>query len=159
MTVRLQFVCEKAFSSQVIAYFTQGIFSHVDAVEPNGWLLGSRSDFVGNAPPGVHRRPPGYLKFSRRVMFEIPATDEQSTLFYKLLGEQIGAAYDIDAIWGFALGRDLHKAGRSICSALQAGALETADIIGRLYFRANKISPDALVTAITSARAKVIESA
>lgn len=158
MSVRLQFVCESAWSSRAIAYFTQGSFSHVDAVEPNGWLLGARHDHVGGAEPGVHRRPQGYLKFSRRVMFEIPASDVQSARFYALLQDQIGASYDTAAIWGFVLGRDLHKAGRSICSALQAGALETAGIIGRLYFKANKISPDALVTAITAARAKVIES-
>jgi hypothetical protein len=50
--IRLQFVLGTGLSSQAIAWFSAGHFSHVDAVLPDNRLLGARSDVVGGKPPG-----------------------------------------------------------------------------------------------------------
>ena len=103
--IRLQFVCG-AISSQVIASFSAGHFSHVDALLDDGTLLGARSDRVGGQPPGVQIRSPDYINFSRRVVMEIPATDAQNTTFHAFLHSQIGKPYDSEAIWAFLFNRD-----------------------------------------------------
>jgi uncharacterized protein YycO len=135
--IKLQFVCENALSSRAIAWFSQGHFSHVDACWGKD-LLGARSDGL---PPGVEVRPAGYLAFSTRVVFEIPAKPRQKRQWAEFLKAQVGKPYDHTAIWAFVRGRDWRQADSWICSELQAAALEHAGILPKLYVATNKITP------------------
>jgi uncharacterized protein YycO len=142
MAIRLQFVCEAALSSQAIAWFSAGHFSHVDAVLRDGLLLGARSDRVGGKPPGVQIRPPNYAKWIRRTMMTVPATDRQTDDFYAFLLEQVGKPYDSAAIWAFVFNRDWRARDSWICSELQSAAGECAKLFSHpLYLAANKITP------------------
>lgn len=154
--IKLQFVCEKAISSQVIAWFSAGHFSHVDALLDDGYLLGARSDRVGGIPPGVQIRPPGYAKFSVRVVFHVPATPAQGQIYREFLEAQLRKPYDSKAIWGFLFNRNWREPDSWICSELQAAALEAAGVVPELYLAANKITPVSLALA-TSAVGAVTE--
>src|SRR6185437_9040803 len=139
--IRLQFVCEAALSSQAIAWFSAGHFSHVDAVLSSGFLLGARDDAVGGQPPGVRIRPPDYLRWSRRVVMTVHASPQQTRAFYDFLHGQLGKPYDRAAIWAFAFNRDWRERDSWICSELQSAAGEHAGILPHLYLAANKITP------------------
>jgi uncharacterized protein YycO len=148
--IRLQFVCQKAISSETIAWFSAGHFSHVDAVLDGGLLLGARSDRVGGQPPGVQIRPPDYVRFSRRVVFEMPVTSDQDEAFHTFLRQQLGKPYDKAAIWGFLFNRNWREPDSWICSELQAASLEAAGIIPPLYLAANKITPVSLALLVSA---------
>jgi hypothetical protein len=148
--VQLQFVCEAAFSSEVIAWFSQGHFSHVDAILPNGKLLGARNDSVGGQPPGVRMRPPRYTKFSRRVVMTVPSSEAQALKFYEFLGEQVGKPYDTQAIWAFAFNRNWRETDSWICSELVSAAGEASGIFPALYLAANKITPVSCALAFSA---------
>lgn len=148
--ILFQFVCEKAISSQVIAWFSTGHFSHVDAVLDDGSLLGARSDRVGGRPAGVQIRPPNYISFSLRVVMAIPATDSLNAAFYAFLRSQVGKPYDSEAIWAFLFNRNWRETDSWICSELQAAGLEQAGVTPRLYLAANKITPVSLALAISA---------
>jgi hypothetical protein len=148
--LHLQFVAERALGSEAIGWFSAGHLSHVDAVLPDGMLLGARSDRVGGRPPGVWARPPGYLRFSRRALATLPASDEQYALWLAFLDAQRGKPYDWRAIWGFVFGRNWREEDSWICSELQARALEVAGLIPPLYLAANKITPVALALAVSA---------
>ena len=148
--IRLQFVCEAALSSQAIAWFSAGHFSHVDAVLPDGRLLGARDDSVGGQPPGVRIRPPNYVRWSRRVVMTVPASPAQAMEFYAFLYSQLGRPYDRAAIWAFAFNRDWREHDSWICSELQSAAGEHAGILPRLYLAANKITPVACALAFSA---------
>jgi hypothetical protein len=146
----LQFVGDNDIGSRLISWFSAGHLSHVDAVLPDGRLLGARSDKVGGAPPGVRIRPPDYVHFARKVALSMPATDSQMTAFYDFLQRQIGRPYDMSAIWGFVFGRDWRETDSWICSELQAAALEAAGVVPQLYLAANKITPVSLALAVSA---------
>ncbi len=110
--VRLQFVCGDDLSSDVIAWFSAGHFSHVDALLDDGRLLGARSDFVGGKPAGVQIRPADYSKWSRRVIFTLPATPQQEAAYLNFLYGQIGKPYDKTANMGIRLQSRLARAGQ-----------------------------------------------
>lgn len=148
--ILLQFVCEKAISSQLIAWFSAGHFSHVDAVLDDGSLLGARSDRVGGRPAGVQIRPPNYINFSLRVVMAIPVSDLQNTAFYAFLHSQVGKPYDSEAIWAFLFNRNWRETDSWICSELQAAGLEHAAVTPRLYLAANKITPVSLALAASA---------
>jgi uncharacterized protein YycO len=141
MPIQLQFVCEDQISSQAIAWFSQGHFSHVDAVMTDGSLLGARNDKVGGKPPGVQIRPADYVRFSTKVVMIVPATPAQTAAFYGFLGTQVGKPYDSSAIWAFVVNRDWRGPNSWICSELQSAAGEAAGITPKLYLAANKITP------------------
>lgn len=155
--IRLQFVREAALSSQMIAWFSHGAgFSHVDALLPNGQLIGARSDRAGGRPSGVHLRGPGYHPFVHQVIMAVPATKDQQVRFRAFLDQQIGKPYDRWAIWGFILDRDWREADSWICSELQAAALEYAGVLPRLYLEANRLTPRDVALAISAVGATVI---
>jgi len=142
MTIQLQFVCGNAISSRTIAWFSAGHLSHVDAILPDGRLLGARSDHVGGKPPGVQVRHPGYAKWVSRIIMTIPTDQTKQDKFYDFLRMQIGKPYDRLAILGFLFNRDWRDDDSWICSELQAAALEYAGISpSPLYLAANKITP------------------
>lgn len=150
MSIQLQFVCEAALSSQAIAWFSAGHFSHVDAVLPDGSLLGARSDHVGGKPPGVQIRPLGYTKFTKRVLMTVPAQPGGEAEFYTFLEAQVGKPYDVEAILAFFVNRDWRKDDSWICSELVAAAGEHAGIFPKLYVAANKITPVAAALAFSA---------
>ena len=148
--ITLQFVSSSGWSSKLIGWAGAGHLSHVDAVCPDGGLLGARSDKMGAAAPGVQVRPQGYYRFSRRVLMQIPATQEQESRFWIFLNHQLAKPYDRMAILAFVFNRDWRETDSWICSELQAAALEAAGIVPRLYLDANKISPVALALAVSA---------
>jgi hypothetical protein len=151
MTIQLQFVLGSDFSSQAIAWFSQGHLSHVDAIMRDGQLLGARDDEAGGQPPGVRIRPAGYAKFKQRLLMTIPANAEQDGRFYSFLWDQLGKPYDPSAIWGFVTGRNWREPDSWICSELVTAAGEAAGILPRLYLAANKITPVACALAYSAA--------
>lgn len=151
--ITLQFVCDTAISSKIIAWFGAGNFSHVDVVMPDGQLLGARSDAIGGKPPGVQIRPAGYDNFALKVQFTLPASQTEVADCYAFLMKQIGKPYDFTAIAGFIAGRDWRQQDSWICSELAAAALEAAHILPALYVPTNKITPDALALAVSAAGA------
>lgn len=156
--IRLQFIGMADPASRLIEWFSAGHFSHVDAVMPDGTLLGARSDSVGGKPPGVQIRPQGYEKFQSQVVFEIPTTPEQETKFYSFLRSQLGKHYDKEAIFGFIFDRDWREQDSWICSELQSAALEASGIVPQLYVAANKITPFFLAGIVSAIGGKVIFS-
>ena len=154
-SVTLQFVLADDPCSSAIAWFSQGHFSHVDAVLPDGRLLGARSDKIGGVPSGVQIRPSNYGKWVKRTQFVIPCSPTQKTNFWSFLNAQIGKSYDSRAIWAFAVNRDWRESDSWICSELQSAALETAGIWRPLYLAANKITP-VMCAMVASATAGAI---
>jgi hypothetical protein len=148
--VKLQFVLGNGLSSQAIAWFSSGTFSHVDAVLPDGTLLGARSDGCGGQQPGVRIRPPAYETWKRRVVMSYPVPPAAEAKLYKFLKEQLGKPYDKTAIWGFAAGRDWRDPKDWFCSELQAAAMEAAGIIPTLYTPTSKITPATLATLFSA---------
>lgn len=149
-TITLQFVREARLTSDAIAWFSQGHFSHVEAViqtidrrSPN--LLGSYEQEVRCAgstfKAGVQLRPFGYRPLAHCVRFSLTVTEDQKNRWLRFLLNQIGSPYDWPAIWGFVSGRDWRQPGAWICSELQAAALEAAGIFPQLYLAANKVTP------------------
>lgn len=153
--VRLRFVQGLGFRSRVIGWFSAGFLSHVDAVLPDGTLLGARSDIIKGVPTGVQIRPPGYENVALEMVMEIPATAFQEVAFYRFLRAQLGKPYDRTAIWAFAFNRDWHEADAWICSELQAAALEAAGILPKLFEDVWKITPVALANAVSEVGAQV----
>lgn len=148
--ITLQFVMGGGISSKAIAWFSSGVFSHVDCVLPNGTLLGARSDAVGGAPPGVQIRPPGYETWKLRYKMSLKVDPRKEDNFYTFLHKQIGKPYDKTAIWGFASGRDWRENDSWFCSELQSAGLEDAGVLPMLYSPTNKITPAALALVMSA---------
>jgi hypothetical protein len=134
----------------MIAWFGHGPLSHVDAVMPDGNLLGSRSDHMGGRPPGVQIRPPGYARFALTVCFEIETLPNREVAFWGFLDSQLGKPYDSRAILGFVSGRNWREQDSWICSELISAGLETALIFHPLYLAASKIDPSNLAMAVSA---------
>ena len=156
MAIKLQFVCEAAITSRMIAWFGAGQFSHVDAVLPDGRLIGARNDVAGNIQPGVRIRPPGYHKFTRRVIMDVPATPEQTKKFYDFMLAQQGKPYDREAIWAFLFNRDWREDDSWICSECITAACEMS-VLPQLYLSANKITPVTCAVAFSAIGGRAIE--
>ena len=163
-SIQLQFVRQATLASDVIAWFSAGHFSHVEALVDGGRMtLGSYEASVesGGAaiPPGVHYRPVGYNRLALRVICTIPCSEAQHSLWWNFMDAQIGKEYDWWAILGFAFNRNWREPGSWICSELQARALEKAGVIPRLYLAANKITPVALALALSAVKGVEFASA
>lgn len=148
--IALQFVLGHGLSSQAIAWFSAGRFSHVDAILPDGSLLGSRSDTIKGIKPGVRVRPPDYEPWLARVQLALPSTPTETQRWIDFLHSQIGKPYDKSAIWGFAAGRDWREPDSWFCSEIQARALEVSCRSPPLYSPANKITPSALALVMSA---------
>ncbi len=139
--VTLQFVCGSDLSSRAISWFSQGHLSHVDAVMPNGELLGARSDVIRGIPAGVQIRPPNYETVVRRVRMSLECTVASEKAFYKFLLGEIGKPYDKTAIVAFVFNRDWRAPDSWFCSELQMRGLERSGLCEPLYLDVNKITP------------------
>ena len=155
MLLSWQFVLGSGLSSQTIAWFSAGHFSHVDYVMPGGYLLGARSDRIGHRPAGVQLRPPAYEKWKERVVMSLEVKPSQAKALTDFLNEQLGKPYDKTAIWGFAAGRDWREDDSWFCSELQTAALEAAKITPTLYAPVAKITPAGLAIVLSAIGASV----
>jgi len=161
-----QFVQNAAASSRLIEWFGGGGFSHVDAVLPNGALLGARSDAIGGQDPGVRIRPPGYEAWPRLIIMrkEVPAS--QARAWERFLAAQVGAPYDKRGIWDFVTGGNLTDSGRDwrdpsawFCSELWVRSLEVAGVIPLLPLSPNRITPGTAACIAGAAGFQVIKRA
>lgn len=141
-----------SLSSKAIRYFTDAAngFSHVDAVMPDGSLLGARDDAVGGKPPGVWIRPQGYERWTRRVVLTLAVPTPVAAAWIRVLVAQLGKPYDDDAILGFVLGRVWHGKGKWICSALQTHGLRAAGYMTHLIVEPQQVSPNGLALAFSA---------
>jgi hypothetical protein len=116
MPIILRFVhCTDIVSNGILAE-TGGKYSHVEAVTPDGKLLGA------HASGGVMARPSNYDAgtFDRERFLLLTAADEaMAAKFYHYLDAVIGEPYDFGAIAGFVSHLDIHQQHRVICSALR----------------------------------------
>ena len=150
MPVTLQFIGDGgSLFGQMIEWMSAGEVCHVDAVVGDN-LVGAQMDPCGGCPSGVYDRPPSYVDGCVRYRVTLPATPEQETEWLAFLRAQYGKPYDRACIAGFVAGRDWHDPNAWICSELQAAALEAAGIIRPLFAHANKITPEALLIALSA---------
>jgi hypothetical protein len=124
--IRVQFSARSDLGSLAIKTFERGVWSHVDAIMPDGNLLGARSDVVGEKPAGVQIRPPNYVAFDKVQAYGLPCSATQEIAFYTFLRGQVGKPYDEKAIVAFGLGRDWHNPDEWFCSELITAAVEAS---------------------------------
>jgi hypothetical protein len=144
--ITLQFCRFPGLGDAAIRWFCQGTVAHVDAVLPDGRLLGAQmASGLGAKPSGVHIRPAGYGDMSGMKRVSIDATEAQECMFYNFLFDQLWKPYDRMSILGLIAGRDWHEEDSWICSELQAAALEKAQIFPHMLdVPVNKITPPSL---------------
>lgn len=147
--IRLRFVLGSGWASSAISVFSAGHLSHVDAVMPDGTLLGARSDNVGGGK-GVRERPNPYETAAKVLWAEITAQPDQEADFYAFLRKQLGKPYDHLSIFAFAINRNWRDDDAWYCSELIAAALEDALILTKtLYLPFNKITPVMLAVLVS----------
>lgn len=148
--ITIQFVGAASIGGELIEWFDHGRFSHVDAVLPDGRLLGARSDSVGGAQPGVQIRTPDYAAWNAILRVDLPSTPEMEAKFYAFLKAQIGKPYDKTAIVGFVTGRDWRDSNAWFCSELVAAALEACGWFKwPLIVPDEKVAPDDLALLVS----------
>lgn len=141
----LQFVGSRSMVSRLIQWYDHGKYSHVDAVLPDGSLLGARNDAIGDVPAGVQIRPADYVRGDLLLRVELPAPDPTVKAFYDFMHLQVGKPYDQSAIAAFASGRNWTSTDSWFCSELCAAALEKSGYLHMLSAPVNKIAPDDLL--------------
>jgi hypothetical protein len=147
----LHFSAQADLGSELIRWFSHGAYSHVDSALPDGRLVGARSDVCLGIPAGVQVRPPGYAGFSRVLRIDLPADDNVTNAYYRLLAAEIGKPYDMRAIAGFASGRDWREGGAWFCSELSTAMLERSGWFPfPLATPANKMDPDDELLAVSA---------
>jgi hypothetical protein len=150
--ITLQFSTMRDWESWAIREFSHGPFSHVDAVLPDGSLLGARDDVYGGIPSGVRIRPAGYANFTLTKQVTIPCTNEQEQKWLAWLHAQVGKPYDETAIVAFAIGRDWRAPDSWFCSEMGAASLEP-DASGILPYKIaateNHVDPDDLFLIVS----------
>lgn len=164
--MRWQFVLADNLAARLIAWYGEGYdgYSHVDAILPDGSLLGARANVITvnthgvprRIPAGVQIRPPEYEKWTRRCIVELPCSPTEASLWEGWLQRQAAkdAQYDKDAIIGFLLGRRDHRKGHWICSALQTGALQEVKKLPLLAVPPSQITPNTLLVLLSGIGAR-----
>jgi hypothetical protein len=144
-SITLQFARGGEAEARLIEWFGHGRWSHVDAVLPDGRLLGAR--LAG----GVAIRPANYLPLGTETLrVQRPCSDAQEGHFYVAAEKQVGKPYDFSAIAGFAAGRDWRLPDHWICSELAAAMLEEARMLPKLCAPDNKLTPDDLALVLSA---------
>lgn len=142
--ITLQFIDDPDPASLAIKLFERGWAAHVDAVMPDGTLLGAR--FSG----GVAIRPPNYITATKVERVSLNTTQQEEDDFYAFLKTQLGKPYDVKAIAAFAVERDWREPDSWFCSELQARALEVCGFFPRPLANAvNEITPRDLLLVIS----------
>jgi hypothetical protein len=156
---RLQFVCAADLISEAIAWWGVGPggVSHVDAVMPDGKLLGAHADRILGIAPGVRIRPADYGVWIRRIVVEFHSvSDLQALEWQRWLKAQVGDPYDMGAIRGFLADARLHLRGHWDCSALQTEGIRRLGLLGPLPYPDWQVTPDALLLMCSAIGARVI---
>lgn len=104
-------------------------YSHADCVTSKGDLVGARNDVLNGVPAGVQIRQQGYEKWIHCDRYSKDVPDEVAAAWDAAVYAGIGAHYDQDAIWSFALGVQLHTIGDFICSAYATSRLQLVGIV------------------------------
>jgi hypothetical protein len=118
--ITLRFVTGDSMVSAAIRRAEYGFWaSHVEALMPDGTLLGAHID------GGVQARPRDYDKgqFTRELFADIDAAPDVCDRFQAFLRSQLGKPYDKTAILAFVAARDWQEKDSWFCSELQAAAL------------------------------------
>jgi hypothetical protein len=140
----LQFVEGSGFGSGLIKYYGHGDYSHVDAVLPDGTLLGARNDVIGGVPAGVQIRPADYVGNSRVFRVVLHVDEFTSAAFYEHMRAEIGKPYNKIAILAFAVNANWSSVGAWFCSQLVTAKLQACGWLKDLDETPNKIDPDDL---------------
>jgi hypothetical protein len=144
--IRLQFSAEAGFAAEAVKLYQRGWPSHVDALLPDGTLLGARLE------NGVAVRAYGYAKFTRVAVIELPqplGADREAT-FLAFLKRQLGKPYDMKAIVAFTVERDWRDERAWFCSELIARALEVSRFFPKdLSVGVNEVTPRDLMMAVS----------
>lgn len=120
--------------------------SHVEAVMPEGTLLGAHVD------GGVLNRAADYDKgdFIKEMVVEIPAEPAMVDSFHAFLRSQLGKPYDREAILAFVARRDWQDPDAWFCSELQAAALSACGwFASPLATEFNHITPRDLLLIVS----------
>jgi hypothetical protein len=160
--IRLRFVTGDDWISNAIRVGERdGWCTHVEAVMPDGTLLGAHLD------GGVQARPAGYDegKATRALIVDLReencfgalsvgtpqdiAAQQCRESFYDFLRAQLGKPYDLMALAGAAFDRDWHRADSWFCSELQAAALERCGYLPRLAAIDSHVSPRDLLLVLS----------
>lgn len=148
--IRLQFAAMRDPASEAIKLFSRGWPSHVDAVLPDGSLLGARDDLVGGQPRGVQIRPPGYCPFEKTLIIDLAATKECEEKFLAFGRAQIGKPYDTTAILAFPFERDWRDPDAWFCSEIWTRGLEISLWFPReVAVAANEVTPRDLLLMVS----------
>lgn len=148
--IALMFCAFDSFMGRLIRYGTEGEVGHVDAILPNGDLLGAQAAAgLGGKPSGVQIRPEGYQEDCggrNFVRVTIKVTPKQKDAFLTFLHSQVGKPYDVKSIIGFILGRQWRDPDAWFCSELIAAALEHAGVFAHpLRTRNDRVTPQELL--------------
>jgi hypothetical protein len=151
--IRLRFVTGNSWISNAIrAGERDGWCTHVEAVMPDGTLLGAHLD------GGVQARPAGYDKadMTRELFVALDTgiggfdgTTKQDRGFWDFLRAQLGKPYDTGAVLGLGVGRNWRTADSWFCSELIAAALEICGYLPKLSAADNHISPRDLLLVLS----------
>lgn len=136
--IRLRFVTGSDPTSRLIAAWQKdGWATHVEAVLPDGSLLGA------HLQGGVAIRPKGYdqATMTRELYVDLFAMPSMVEEFYAFMHAQVGKPYDVTAIEGLVLGRDWREDDSWFCSEVVTGGMEKCAYIPRLASTINHVTP------------------
>lgn len=141
--IRLQFVEGTDLGSKAIQVFERGWPSHVNAVLPDGSLLGALLD-------GVKIRPADYDHWPKQQVVSLHTFPDEEDAWYSFLKAQVGKPYDKLAIAAFTIQRDWREPDSWFCSELIAAALEACGFFpGKLSTPGNEITPRDLLLLVS----------
>lgn len=149
MSIKLRFSTTGSGVSRIISHFEDGFWAtHVDAVMPDGNLLGA------HAAGGVRSRSPDYdvKTVTRSEFIELAASGEVEAKFFAFLTDQIGKPYDFEAVFAFVAARNWREPKAWFCSELQTAALEAAGWFSSVVVGVNHIMPRDLFLMLTAMR-------
>jgi hypothetical protein len=151
--IRPRFVtCNDAVSAGIRAFEYGFWASHVEALMPDGTLLGAHYD------GGVQARPRDYDRgqFTRELYVDLPADQAMTDRFHAFLRAQIGKPYDLEAIAGLVAQREWRNPNAWFCSELIIAGLEHCGWLPALATEISRITPrDGLL--IVSARVAITQ--
>jgi hypothetical protein len=150
MTIKLQFVDSSSIYDMAIRAYSHSWPCHVDAVMPDGRLLGAQSSEMAGVPAGVQIRPADYYTWEKSQVITLNATPDQEKSFWDFLNAQIGCSYNWPSILAFAIGMDVTEKGEWFCSELIAAALEKCSFFDKpLSTPPEQITPGALLLIVS----------
>jgi hypothetical protein len=157
--IRLQFATQGNPAAWIIRFYEHGWASHVDAILPDGRLIGARWRTPGVDGQGVTRRggllirPAGYAPFSRTLVMELVATPDQEKAFYDFLIGQLGKPYDLTAILAFAFERNWRENDSWFCSEAITAAVQGCGLVAKLVTPSNRVTVDMCMFLCSALRA------